>query len=347
MDHLADMALFVEVAHAMSFSRAAQKLDMPQSTLSRRISELERALGVRLFNRTTRRVELTEAGRAYYQRAAPIVEEARRIHDELNGQHAHPQGLLRVSMSVDFAYEFLAPLLPAFAVQYPDIELDIDVTPRRVDLIGDPFDLVVRAGELPDSTFVATLLMRAPRHLYASPAYLKRHGVPHTPQALSGHRFLRFLGAGSWQLFPVMASAGGGIGEALGRGAPVAGEPARVAPAQGLAGQRSAARGSAIQGAAEQEATERGATERGVTVPVAGGFSANSLGLLQRVAAQGMGIALLPEIGVRKDVAAGRLQRVLPDWAGSTVPVHALTATRLLPARTRAFIDFMKARTDG
>ena len=75
---------------------------------------------------------------------------------------------------------------------------------------------------------------------------------------------------------------------------------------------------------------------------VPGAYSANSLGLLQRVAAQGMGIALLPEIGVRKDVEAGRLQRVLPDWAGSTVPVHALTATRLLPARTRAFIDFMK-----
>lgn len=287
MDYLSEMPLFVEVAQALSFSRAAAKLAMPQSTLSRRISALEQALGMQLFNRSTRKIELTEAGRLYLQRAAPIVEEARRAHAELSGQYGEPSGMLRLSLPVDFAYEFLAPILPQFAAQYPDIQLEIDVTPRRVDLIGEPFDLVVRAGELADSGLVAHLLMQVPRHLYAAPAYLQTQGTPATPAALAAHRCLRFQGVNVWQLFA----------------------------------------GDAVQ-----------------EVAIGGAYSANSIGLLQRLAVQGMGIALLPEIGVRGEVAAGKLLRVLPAWQASSAPVYALTATRLLPAKSRCFIDFLKAQ---
>ena len=286
MDYLSEMALFVEVANAMSFSKAAAKLAMPQSTLSRRISALERALGVPLLHRTTRKIELTESGHRYLQRAVPLVEEARLIHAELHGQYALPGGVLRLSLPVDFAYAFLAPLLPQLAAQFPDIELEMDVTPRRVDLITEPFDLVVRAGELPDSGLVAHLLMRVPRGLYAAPGYLAAQGAPQSPAELAAHRCLRFQGVNAWRLFAGEATA---------------------------------------------------------EVAVSGGYRANSIGLLQRLAVQGMGIALLPEIGVREDVAAARLQRILPDWQAAAVPVYALTASRLLPAKIRCFIDFLKA----
>ncbi len=162
----------------------------------------------------------------------------------------------------------------------------MDVTPRRVDLIAEPFDLVVRAGTLPDSGLVAHLLMRVPRCLYAAPGYLEAQGTPQKPAELAAHRCLRFQGVTQWQLF---------------------------------------------------------AGETAAEFAVSGAYRANSLGLLQRLAVAGMGIALLPEIAVRGDVAAARLQRVLPDWQASAVPVYALTASHLLPAKSRCFIDFLKA----
>ena len=239
-----------------------------------------------LFHRTTRKIELTESGHRYLQRAVPLVEEARLIHAELHGQYALPGGVLRLSLPVDFAYAFLAPLLPQLAAQFPDIELEMDVTPRRVDLITEPFDLVVRAGELPDSGLIAHLLMHAPRQLYAAPDYLKAQGAPQSPAELAAHRCLPFQGVTPWRLFAGEATA---------------------------------------------------------EVAVSGGYRANSIGLLQRLAVAGMGIALLPEIAVREDVAAARLQRILPDWQAAAVPVYALTASRLLPAKSRCFIDFLKA----
>lgn len=200
MDYLNEMALFAEVAEAKGFSKAAAKLGMPQSTLSRRVGELEKQLGLQLLNRTTRRVELTEAGRRYFERVKPIMEEARRIHDELSGMLVRPYGVLRVSLPVDFSYEFLAPLLPDFAAQYPEIKLEMDVTPRKVNLSGEPFDLVIRAGEQPDSGYISTVLMHDERYLYASPSYLAKHGEPQTPQDLPAADCLRFQTTSNWTL---------------------------------------------------------------------------------------------------------------------------------------------------
>jgi len=142
-----------------------------------------------------------ESGHRYLQRAVPLVEEARLIHAELHGQYVLPGGVLRLSLPVDFAYAFLAPLLPQFAAQFPDIELEMDVTPRRVDLITEPFDLVVRAGELPDSGLIAHLLMHAPRQLYAAPDYLARCPAPQSPQDLAGHRCIGFRQLGGGRLY--------------------------------------------------------------------------------------------------------------------------------------------------
>nr|WP_298641644.1 LysR family transcriptional regulator [uncultured Cardiobacterium sp.] len=176
-----DMTLFVAVAEALSFSRAAEKLHLPQSTLSRRISALEKALGLQLLQRTTRRIELTEAGRHFYERARTIGEEAARLFAEPDGNPQQPAGLLRLSLPVDFAYRWLAPRLPAFTARYPAIRLQLDVSPQRVDLFRDPVDAVIRAGEPLDERLIARPLMHLPRYLYAAPPISPRTRKCHSP----------------------------------------------------------------------------------------------------------------------------------------------------------------------
>jgi DNA-binding transcriptional LysR family regulator len=133
MEFLNDMALFVEVVKAKGFRGAADTIGMPNSTLSRRISALEKAIGLRLLHRTTRKVELTEAGQIYYERCKRIVDEARLAHEQLGKMLAQPSGVLRASLPVDFTVAYLAPLVAEFANLYPGITFDFDLTSRRVD----------------------------------------------------------------------------------------------------------------------------------------------------------------------------------------------------------------------
>lgn len=190
MHLLDDMALFVEVVKAKSFTKAAENLDMPKSTLSVRINKLEEGIGLRLLNRTTRKVDVTEAGQLYFEKAAKIIEEANLAHVQLTEMLENPEGVLRVSAPVDFAYHFIAPLLNEFSKRYPRIQLDFDVNPRKVDLISEPYDLAIRAGELQDSTLVARRLVTLSSGIYASPDYLMRHGEPQTLDELVQHRCL-------------------------------------------------------------------------------------------------------------------------------------------------------------
>ena len=150
MDALGNMALFVEIATAGGFRAAAERLKIANSTLSRRIGDLERDLGLRLFNRTTRRVELTEAGRLYFERCRRIIDEARLAHEELSGMVSQPSGLIRASVPVDFTLIYLGDILGDFMRLYPGIRLDLDVTPRQSDLISEPIDLTIRIGEPKD-----------------------------------------------------------------------------------------------------------------------------------------------------------------------------------------------------
>lgn len=131
---LDDMALFVAVARAGSFTQAAQSLEMPKSTLSARISRLEQRMGLPLLKRSTRKVELTEAGRLYFNRADALVSEAGLLHEQLGHLLREPQGLLRLSVPVDFTHEFIAPYLGEFCERFPLIQLSFDVTPRKVNL---------------------------------------------------------------------------------------------------------------------------------------------------------------------------------------------------------------------
>jgi DNA-binding transcriptional LysR family regulator len=188
---LNDIALYVEVAKRKNFSRAAQALDIPTSTLSRRVSELERGIGMRLLNRSTRRIDLTEAGKIYYERCRHLVDEARVAHEQLASLSGQPKGKLRISISTSLAQLFLPAVMGAFARKYPDIECDFDLSARAIDPISNPFDVALRFGAQPDSNLIARRLVLMPNQLYASPEYLAANGVPQAPQDLAHHQCLR------------------------------------------------------------------------------------------------------------------------------------------------------------
>lgn len=199
-NYLNDMALFVEVVKAKGFRRAAGATGIPSSTLSRRISELEKSTGLRLLHRTTRKIELTEAGQVYFERCRRIVDEARLAHEQLGDILAQPSGVLRVSLPVDFAITYLAPLITEFADLYPGITFEFDLTPKKVDLISEPSDVAIRMGEPENSLLIARKLTTLTAHLYASPDYLKRSGFPQSPMELENHECLGMRKVNSWTL---------------------------------------------------------------------------------------------------------------------------------------------------
>jgi DNA-binding transcriptional LysR family regulator len=199
MDEAAAMRMFVQVVRAESFSAAARRLDLTPSSVSRAVSGLEDELGVRLLNRTTRRLRLTEAGQVYYEHAARIateLDDARRAVSELQ---AVPRGLLRVSAPLAFGRVHVAPMLPQFLRNHPQVEIEFLTTDQLVDLVEEGIDVAVRIGALPDSTLIARRLTGLTRVVCASPAYLEREGEPRCAEDLASHQCLtfRFNTAGS------------------------------------------------------------------------------------------------------------------------------------------------------
>lgn len=282
---LNDMALFVEVVKARGFRGAALALGMPNSTVSRRIGAFEKTLGLRLLNRTTRSIGLTEAGQLYYERCKRIVDEARIAHEQLGGMLAEPSGVLRASFPADFAVIYLAPVIAAFAARYPAVTFEFDLAPRQVNLMSEPFDVAIRVGEPEDGPLIARRLAALAPAIYASPAYLAREGEPEAPEHLARHQCLNMFRSGTWTL-------------------------------------------------------ENGS--EAVQVSARSRYTVNNAGMLCRLATLGQGVVMMPEAIVADDLAAGRLCRILPGWHGTPVPVYALTETRLLPAKTQRFIEFMR-----
>jgi DNA-binding transcriptional LysR family regulator len=188
---------------------------------------------------------------------------------------------------VDFAVTYLAPLIAEFAARYPGVRFDFDLTPRRVDLISEPFDVAIRMGESESSQLIARMLASLTPQLYASPNYLKRSGEPSKPADLERHDCLGMQKASSWTLRD---------------------------------GKRTA------------------------TVSVSTRFALNNVGMVRRLATLDMGIVLMPEEIVADDLASGKLRRILPRWRGTPTPVYAITETRLLPAKTQRFIEFLQER---
>jgi DNA-binding transcriptional LysR family regulator len=189
-----DLLLFAHVVDDGSFSKAGQRLGMPKSTVSRRLAALESQLGERLLLRTTRKLTVTDFGYSVLDHARLVASEVEAATSLAQHRQAEPSGRLRVSMPGDFATLVLGNLLGEFIERYPAISLQVDLSPRRVDLIGENFDVALRMGDLPDDASLAARRLAVFAHsLYASPAYLERRGAPSEPEALMEHDALHLL----------------------------------------------------------------------------------------------------------------------------------------------------------
>src|SRR6185503_5031602 len=186
------IAIFVKVLQAGSFSRAAKLLGMPNSTVSAKVSALEKRLGVTLLQRTTRKLRATQAGEAYYHRAVRALEELQAAENELETGRAEPKGLLRLTAPVEIGHSLLPALVHGFLQKHPQLEVELIVTNRVLDLVVDGIDLAIRAGPLKDSSLIAKSFDLGFFGLWASPAYLTEHAAPRHPKELAQHNCLRF-----------------------------------------------------------------------------------------------------------------------------------------------------------
>lgn len=183
-----DMQFFVLVARYGSLAAAARAIDLTPPAATKRLAALESRLGVRLLNRTTRSVSLTSEGETYLQHATRILAEIKEMEDLVSQGRATPRGLLRVNATLGFGRTTIAPLVSAFSTRYPEVEVQMEVTDRPIDLVESGFDLAIRFGALPDKRLNARRIMSNRRFLCASPAYLQRYGTPATLADLADHR---------------------------------------------------------------------------------------------------------------------------------------------------------------
>ena len=188
------IAIFVKVVQAGSFSRAARQLGLPNTTVSAKVARLEKRLGVTLIQRTTRKLHVTAAGRAYYERCAPALASIEQAEAEMSVAAGEPAGLLRITAPGDVAHGLLPPLVTRFLQRYPRTQVEIVVANRVVDLIAEGVHLAIRAAPLRDSTLVARRFVQFSGGLWASAAYLKRKGTPRSAHDLAQHDGLVFSG---------------------------------------------------------------------------------------------------------------------------------------------------------
>jgi DNA-binding transcriptional LysR family regulator len=288
------LAAFVAVAEEGSFNAAGHRLNRDATVISRRVQNLEQSLGVRLVERSTRRVALTEAGEVYLGRVRPLLrsmlaagQEAGRFSD------GEPRGRLRLALPGSFGRMWLMPMLVDFLNAYPGVTLDVAFSNRFVDLIGEGFDLAIRLGVLPDSRLVARKLAERKRMICASPAYLEQHGVPASPEDIARHQCLIFSGKANRHVWE-FAMPGG----------------------------------------------------KQLVVPVAGPFISDDAEALVPAAVAGQGLLYAADWLVGRELADGRLVRVLEDFPvpdeGAIYVVHP--SSRHVPNKTRAFADWILER---
>jgi len=291
-----DLLLFARVADEGSFTRAAERLGLPKSTVSRRVAAMEAVLGERLLLRTTRKLALTDFGHSVLEHAHQVVAEVEAATQLAQNRQIQPSGRLRVSMPSDFVTVVISTLLATFTDKYKEISLELDLTPRRVDLIGENFDVAIRMGDLPDdASLAARRLAVFSTSLYASPHYLARRGTPSEPEALMEHDALRLLQRNGEPMPWVMIRD----------------------------------------------------DQRWEGIPP-GRATANSPELLIRLARAGAGIASVSDHFVEPYVRIGELVPVLADWSLPLVPAWAVfPGRRLMPARTRVFLDALQAEFSG
>lgn len=192
---LNDIVVFTKVVETKSFTGAADALGLPKSTVSRKLAQLEERLGVRLVQRTTRKLALTEIGEAYYERCSRIVADVMSAEQLVTDMQATPRGRLRVTSSVDFATQWLGAIVADFLGQHPDINIELEATNKVVDLIEDGFDVALRFGQMPESTLIARRVCAVHLIACASPDYLAKRGTPRQIEDLDEHDHILFTPA--------------------------------------------------------------------------------------------------------------------------------------------------------
>lgn len=303
MHDLNDLTYFVAVVKHGGFSAAARAGGLDKTRLSRRIAALEQRLGVRLMQRNTRVIALTEAGERFYNRASMLVADAQSAFDSIADMRTAPAGTVRLSCPHTMAQTLLAPILPRFLAQYPQVRLELDASDRHVDLLRERFDLALRARVQTDESagMVARELGRVRRILVASPALLERTGRPADPAGLQKFDTLAkhgemSEGKGWWTVFE--GGKPDGDGHRDGHGALRIEHQPRIV--------------------------------------------VDDLKVQLAAAIDGAGVALLPETLVRADIDAGRLEVVLPQWAAAPHVIHLLypPPRGILPS-VRSLIDYL------
>jgi DNA-binding transcriptional LysR family regulator len=300
MEDINDLLIFAELARAGSITEAARALGLPKSTVSRRLAALEERIGSRLINRTTRSQALTDLGQAYLEYCDRLVQDVADVTAFTDSVRGNPRGVLRLTMPLDFCQFLLSDVLAEFLDIHPDVSIEVELTSRRVDLVGERFDAAIRIGPLASSSLISRHLVTVTRGLYASPKYLAGAPRLREPHDLSKHCLVQ------------------------------ASMPS------------SAARSMAVN----QLEFSRGGETQAPDIPSRA--RASALGVVRTLAAAGAGFAAIPNVFCTEDVAAGRLVRVLPDW--ELVPVDAyyiVPAAKLLPSKTRLFIDHLTAHFSG
>ncbi|MBB4374886.1 DNA-binding transcriptional LysR family regulator [Bradyrhizobium sp. cir1] len=289
MDTLVSMRVFCLVAELKSFAAAAQRLRISPAMASKHVMQLEKRLGTRLLNRTSRRVSLSESGALYFEQARQMLDSLDEVEAAVSKATVVPRGTLRLTAPVWMVNTIFARVLAAYQARYPDVRLDIDLSGRLVNLVEEGFDLALRATAAPDEALIARPITNVPFYMVAAPAYLKRAGRPARIADMAGHALLQYA------LYP---------GESF-----------------------------SFQGENGPETIKLAPVLR----------SANET-LLHMAALEGMGLAFLPKWLVAADIAAGRLEHVVPDQVVFVGKLFAVYPSRkYLSAKVRTFIDFIAA----
>ena len=294
MDRFQAIRVFVQVVESLSFVKAAERLDISTTAVSRQIAELEDHLQTRLLQRTTRRISLTETGRSFHERCVQILAELDEAEREVGREAYEPRGTIRLTTSVNFGTHQVTPAIASFLARHSHVKFDVSLSDRIVDIIEEGFDLAIRIGGTGGQNLVARKLGEAQFIACASPDYVTRHGAPPTPEDLARHNCLTY----EYALRDVW--------------------------------------------------TFRDAAGRERTVRVAGSLNSNNGDLNAAAAVEGVGIALEPDFIVDSQLKSGKLVRVLESFSAPASPIYAVyPSRRFLPAKVRAFVDFLVERFAG
>jgi DNA-binding transcriptional LysR family regulator len=290
---------FVKVVDSGSFTKAAAVLNQPKSRISRRLAALEKALGAQLLYRTTRQMQLTETGKDYYRRCAPLIQDLENANNTLTTKSEQLSGVLRVTTPEDYGKNILAPLIDEFLKLHPKMKIEVVLAGAYLDLIKEAIDVAIRIGTLKDASMKSKKLSSIKSIVVASPAFLEKNVAITKPEHLSHVPCIDFSTADfskskkqQWKLI-------------------------KDSPKD------------------DQEAK----------VKIFGAVSANSPEFVYHLALLGRGVAMVPEFLCEQAINDGKLIHLLKSWTSEPIPVHLLTpAQKEVPAKTRAFMDFLWAR---